>query len=434
MMQALLHRAGVPPGEAEPFVGWGREPSAGRGIQLADRGLDGPSEAWREEAAQVLALVARSDSPEDLADRLFPTMVEDVAACLLDLPAVVHGLLQRWEEALDERRDEHGRWRLEWSFLGADERLAGRPAADWIARAAGIALRRATGRDWPEPAPWGGARWGVALTFDIDSAGMYARGGWARSVRRLGAEQGAGAALRGAVEGALVNARLRRDPHDNLEALARRIDREGVRCTFFVQALRASRWDNYDLRREARLVRAMRSLRARGHEIGLHGSYATAERDAGFLRRQRRVVRELVGGPVALHRHHYLRTTGPENAALYRAAGFAADCTPGFSEREGFRLGTAFPVECDGVTIVPVHVMDVTLRHHRKLGTEEAFDAATRVLEEVRHVGGLGVLLWHPHNLESRLWRGWEEMPFELVGWARERGAGIGTIGEISQR
>src|SRR5690606_12400101 len=138
----------------------------------------------------------------------------------------------------------------------------------------------------------------------------------------------------------------------------------GVRSTFFVQADRAHQWDDYVLAQEPYLVHALRKLRERGHVIGLHGSYVMAERDAEFFRRQKRAVESLIGGEVTLHRHHYLRTKSVEMNSMFAAAGIVADCSVGFPKREGFRLGTCFPVrdEVSGINIIPVHVMDVTLR------------------------------------------------------------------------
>lgn len=409
----------------------------GAPVRIPDKQLFENRRAWRVEAERALAAVDAARDPRDLAAALFAEKDGGLAASF-DLPAVAFGLLNRWEETLDETRDTHGRWRFERSLLGAG-RLVERPAADWIALAIEHAVRRAAGvRDVAER-PWNGRPWAAALTWDIDSAGMYDGPAWPRAVRRAAAERRIATAVRCAAEGALCNLGLARDPHDNFEDVAVALARRDLRCTFFVQALRASPVDDYSLRREGRLLRSVRRLRERGHEIGLHGSFATCERDAAFLRRQRRVARSLVGGPMDIHRAHWLRTRGPQDARLYADAGLRIDATPGFSDREGFRLGTCHPVQPwdDAraaplpLTVVPLHAMDVTLKVHRGFGPEEAARRVRALMDAAREVRGLAVLLWHPHNLEPRFWSGWEDVPFSLMDQARAGGAATGTLGEL---
>ncbi|MBX3728447.1 MAG: hypothetical protein KF858_04610 [Candidatus Sumerlaeia bacterium] len=435
----VLCRAGLP--AARPR--WGTPgglvyaPSPADGaVALPDKGLFERRDRWRAEAREVLAHVAAARTRAELAGRLFRCEGE-TWHCPFDLPAVVHGLLNRWEEDLDPVRDSHGRWPLRASLL-ADGDLVDRPAADWLAGALGIALREALGLRGPAATPWGSKDWAFALTFDIDAAAMYRDGAWARTLRRLQVQRGVTATLPYAVEAALVLAGRRRDPLDNLDALADRLGDLDARATFFVQALRESPFDNYDLARAPLLVRGLRRLHARGHEIALHGSYATIDRDARFLARQRRALLRQTGVRTELHRAHYLRSGGPQDHALYARAGVRVDCTPGFSEREGFRLGTAWPTRtrtrAGDVTLVPMHVMDVTLRTHRQLDVTEAERAARRILARARETGGIGVVLWHPHNLEPRLWRHWREIPFALTEWAIAQGACVGTIGELVER
>ncbi len=407
-------------------------------VRIPDKQLFENRQAWRHETERVLEVVGKARDPRELAKMLFRDGA-DRCETAFDLPAVTMGLLNRWEETLDPARDGHGRWQLKNSVLSGNG-LVSRPVADWIALAIEHVVRRETKTHDDVDRSWKSKSWAVALTWDIDSAGMYRGGGWLRSVRRATAERNPAAALRCLAEGPLCALGLARDPHDNLDELGDELGREGIAGTFFVQAVRAARLDDYSLRHDARLVRGVRRLRERGHEVGLHGSYATCDRDGAFLGRQRDIARELIGGPMRLHRAHYLRTKGPGDALLCAKSGIAIDCTPGFSEHEGFRLGTAHPVQPwdDSaeaplpLVVVPLHAMDVTLKHHRRLSPDGALEAIGRVLDRTREVNGLATILWHPHNLEPRFWKGWDRVPFEAMRLARERGAATGTIGELA--
>jgi len=406
-------------------------------VRVPDKGLFENRRAWRVEAERLLDVVRAASDPRDLARAIFEER-DGRLACAHDVAAVAFGLLNRWEETLDAGRDTHGRWTCERSLL-RDERLVTRPVVDWMALAIEHAVRRAAGVRDTAQRPWGGALWAFALTWDIDSTGLYRDGAWPRVVKRALVEHRPLVALRCAAEGALVSAGLAKDPHDTFDDIGAELARRDMPRTFFVQAVRANAVDNYGLRQDAHMVRAARRLRERGHELALHGSFATCERDAAFLRRQRRIARALVGGPMDLHRAHWLRTREPQDNRLYADAGLRVDATPGFSDREGFRLGTAHPtVPWDDernaplpLTVVPLHVMDVTMQAHRKLSVDEAMKSARAIFDAARDVGGLAVLLWHPHNLEPRFWKGWEHVPFALAEYARERGANIGTLGDM---
>ncbi len=440
-MEALIARSGLPaplPNRTD-ILQYGAPRPESR-VVLLDTGVIDKRRDWRIAARRVLKIVAHATSPEDLYSRVFRRESGRLIAHY-DLPAVMFGLLNRWEEDTTHR-DVHGRWQFDASLL-KHEHLIARPVADWIARAVGIAVRRALDLKEPAPSLWEGKNWAVALTWDIDSAGMYAGRAWAATVKRAHHEQGLSTALACAREGALVNARLRKDPHLDFARIGDRLARLDAHGTFFTQAVRRSQWDNYDLRGSVPLVRGLRQLRLRGHEIGLHGSYATADHfGTPFVKKQRRMVESQIGGRVHAYRAHYLRITSPENEHIAKGDGVSIASSIGFSEVEGFRTGTAFPFRpWDSERLkphlyysVPVHVMDVTLRYHRGLRPENAIEATVRVLEETKRVGGLAVLLWHPHNLEPRLWPGWGNTPFNILEWALENGAATGTLSELLKK
>ncbi|MCB2154416.1 hypothetical protein KQI84_05985 [bacterium] len=411
--------------DAAPLLHYGGE-SKDAPTFLPDRQLFEDRIAWREETRKLLRAIGVGALDEVLFEQN-----EGHTIARYDLPAVAFGLLQRWEEDLEPRRDDHERFPAEASLLH-EANLIDRPIVDEIAQALGRKLIDAGA--CPSLPRWGSADWAFALTFDIDSAGMYRHGGLAGSVRRLVRERGAFAGLSGLVEGLAVVSHLRSDPHENLDAIADRLGEIGIPATFFSQVFRAAPIDSYKLSDCPELVRALRRLRTRGHEVGLHGSYAAPGRDAKFLEKQRSILKSLVGGAVSSYRAHYLRQPKLEDLAT---AGFRFDTTAGFPRREGFRLGTAFPVQAWTneplpLTIVPFQAMDVTLRYHRKLDVEEAYRRAVMLLERTQAVGGLAVLLWHPHNLEPRLWPGWESLPFRLAEWAKSQGARCGTLSELA--
>jgi len=376
---------------------------------------------WYEEAKGLLASLPSSNEvladPEGSISGLFESVEEGTWSAKADLPAIFYGLLTRREELLSDERDHHGRWKPESSLL---EDWLDIPLIDLLARGFGEIVARTLGIAPPDAEP----SWRFAMTFDVDSAGPQLRALPRVAVRSL-ASSGPRGAMRAVGRGIASALLPRTDPSLTFEAIADRLEDMDLRGLFFVQALYRSRWDDYELNREPVLIRTMRRLRARGHEIGLHGSYATADHGPRFIHSQRECLSKLLGGPVERYRAHYLRTKTPdEQSRCLAPAGITEDWTLGYSTREGFRLGTAHPVETtSGVTLYPLHVMDVTLRFHRKYSAEVALAASIRLLSRIKAVGGTATILWHPHNLNGPLWPfPWTEVPWELALWARENG------------
>jgi hypothetical protein len=377
---------------------------------------------WHAAAKELLATLPGSDEilsdPEAVVAPLFHLDASGNAVCRFDLPGILYGLLTRREELLSPQRDEHGRWQSESSLLAPWLDI---PLVDLLARGLGAIVARVLGIPATSAIP----KWGVALTFDIDFAGHRVREMPRLALRSLrsGGPMAAARSIAGSIAGRV---RPKADPALDFDAIADRFEDNNLHGLFFAQSLHRSRWDDYELNHRPDLIRALRRVRARGHHVGVHGSYVTADHGAPFLRMERERLAAVVGGPADCYRAHYLRTRTPEEESrCLIPAGFREDWSIGYSSREGFRLGTAHPVETEsGITLRPLHMMDVTLRFHRGYSAEVALLTGIRLMSRVKAVGGVAVVLWHPHNLSGPLWPApWPEVPWELVQWARENGA-----------
>lgn len=372
---------------------------------LADR------QRWRLAAEDLLARVGKAIPWEQI-----------IAERSHDLPAIAWGIMQGWGEG--EARDEHGRPRPEDALL-ARAGLLDRPVIDEMTTSLGAHLGLSNaGR-------WDGHDWAFCLTFDIDSAGFFGGRSGLRNVANAFRAAGPAPTANRLASWPSVALGRRPDPHIDLAGLALRLR---APATFFAQAKRLHALDGYSLAREPHLVRQLRRLRQLGCEVALHSSYATPDLPDRALARQRATLRRLTGTDSTAVRGHYLRVHNPERTGELPRAGLAIECSAGYSRQEGFRIGTAMPVpgEDVAVTSVPFAAMDVTLRHHRHMNPDAAFERCVDLMERVRATGGCAVLLWHPHNMDPLLWPGWQDLPLRLEEWALENGARAGTISEAA--
>jgi hypothetical protein len=271
------------------------------------------------------------------------------------------------------------------------------------------AARQAAGRRpfrtvtaWPD-----GRRWAAAFTHDLDVVSWWPAFTLLRAAE-LGRKGAFGRLARAAAAavGSIGHDPVTRGVAGVLEqeALGR------VQSTWFIlcgtptlQTMRAG--DLTYLPESPKARRILERIGAGGHEISLHGSFATLENPAAFAE-QRVRLEALAGAPVRGVRQHYVRIHPGVTERAMAAAGFVYDATLGFPDRNGFRLGVAdvvprWDVVGDGplgVDEVPFTWMDRALSKYRGIEDPMAWCAdALELAAAARAVGGLWTGLWHPN-------------------------------------
>jgi hypothetical protein len=315
-------------------------------------------------------------------------------------------------EQRSRARDRHGRVPSSENPLVA----AGQSRQPVVSRLA-AELRRAVlsvagRRPVRSLAPWPhGHRWAALMSHDLDVVDWWAlvpllrmaqlgvKGSWdlvgrvARAARR---NLGRDPVARG------VHALLQLEAH------------HGIRATWFIicapPTLRSMAAGDSTYRPDGPAARRIFSaLTQAGHEIGLHGSFATAD-DAKRLGAQRRTLARLADTPVTGVRQHFLRMQPGRTQDHMVEAGFDYDATWGFADRNGFRLGVAdvIPAWSAGreatlpLDLLPLVWMDRALSKYA--GIEEPgrwVEDARELMRECKAVEGAWVGLWHPNTMEA---------------------------------
>jgi hypothetical protein len=333
-----------------------------------------------------------------------------------DLPGLVFWSLARMEEIGSTQRDLYDRFPVEASHAARHGYLD-RPIVDeWIE-----VLRQVLERLWPGlvlPRP----TFRVQVSHDVDEPSRYAfrsAAGFWRAVLgdliRRGSPRDALAAP--AVRFGSGDGLHRLDPYNTFDWIMECSERHGLRSAFYFLCGRTepSRDGDYDPRHPA--IRAlMRRIHHRGHEIGLHPSYASYDRpdviaqEARVLRRiaaEEGIVQSTWGG-----RMHYLRWQTPTTLRAWERAQLDYDSTLGYGPRPGFRCGTCFEYAAfDGEGMAPMQLRlrplvamegSVIAARYQGLGLgRQAFDAFMAVRRACEAVGGQFTLLWHNSELQS---------------------------------
>jgi hypothetical protein len=339
---------------------------------------------------------------------------DDVAAGFFHLARV---------EERTSPRDEHGRFRAEWSRLDPLD-----PPLERLRRRLGLEQRGFT----------------VALTHDVDTPWRWTRigvRGAAARVKRNVLQARLAPAVREATALAVAPVhRLRgTDPNWRFEEIVAEERRRGAHgSTFFVLAAHHDPHDgaapaSYDELRP----RLVETILGTGAEVGLHGSYIAAD-DPARLAREKETL-ERLAGPVEGHRYHYLRGDPHRNIANLD---FRYDTTLGFPDAVGFRAGIARPfrpwdferdVPAD-VLEIPLAAMDATLAEERYLGlsAKRAEPRLTALLDWAAKNGGAFAILWHPDRFDPLTSGGWDRLYSRVLEGVQERGGVCMSAGELS--
>jgi len=336
----------------------------------------------------------------------------DVADGIVRVPrAVLQGVIDVAGAAAEQRATERDRYRRVPSSANplVHEGLERDPVIQRTGLALQAAVRRAAGRRpfrtvaaWPD-----GRSWAAAFTHDLDVVSWWP----AFTLLRLAelGRKGAVARLARVVSSAVGSAGF--DPVTqgvlgvlNYEANVH------IRSTWFIlcgtPSLRTMLAGDLTYRPESTKARGiLTQVRAIGHEVGLHGSFATLDHNEAF-NEQRQRLEAIVGPPVRGIRQHYVRIHPGVTEHAMVDAGFAYDTTFGFPDRNGFRLGVADVVpRWDAVANKPIAIdevpftwMDRALSKYRGVENPAAWsDDALQLAATARAVGGLWVGLWHPN-------------------------------------
>jgi peptidoglycan/xylan/chitin deacetylase (PgdA/CDA1 family) len=254
---------------------------------------------------------------------------------------------------------------------------------------------------WPD-----GHRWAAAFTHDVDAVTW-----WPLFTAARGAELVAkGRIVHAArVAGAAARHIARRPTLDGVREVLELERALGITATWFVlcgtptaRTILAGDLTYLPESRQARAVFA--AILEAGHEIGLHGSFATMD-EPGVFEAQCARLAALIGQEPRGVRQHFLRMRPGATQHMMARAGFAYDATFGFPDRSGYRLGVADvvpawsvePATRLSIEEVPLVWMDRTLSKYRGVEDPAAWAADALAHAEIcRDTGGLWVGLWHP--------------------------------------
>ncbi|AEH37617.1 polysaccharide deacetylase family protein [Halopiger xanaduensis] len=176
------------------------------------------------------------------------------------------------------------------------------------------------------------------------------------------------------------------------------------------------------------IVDVIRALDDGGWEVGMHGSYHSAD-DPERLREEKATLESVLGGPIAGGRQHHLRLTVPETWEYHREMGLQYDASLGSPTECGFHEGyhPLRPFD-DEFLVFPLTIMDQALPDPAA-NPDAARRTCERLLLEAANHGATMTVLWHPRFFNEREFPGHRELYRWVVERALDLGGWVGSPG-----
>jgi hypothetical protein len=341
----------------------------------------------------------------------------------LDLFGSAFFMLTRYEEMVSAARDAHERFPAAASFAFRAG-LPDRPIVNEYLELLWCALQWLAPGLQRKPRPYR-----CLLTHDVDWLLSTDLGGTGRVLRAALGDMVKRKDVRLAIRRVQAHQQHRRgqfkpenDPYDTFDFLMTASEKRNLRSAFyFITDHTGGGIDGVYEMDDPQVRSLLKSIHARGHEIGLHPSYHTFRDPAQTKQEFERLllVCEAEGIEQATWggRQHYLRWENPTTWRNWERAGLDYDSTLGYADGVGFRCGTCYeyPVydllarRALALRERPLIVMEVALFDAMGLSDERALERIATLAQACRKYQGDFVLLWHNSQLgsqrEKRLYR-----------------------------
>jgi len=166
----------------------------------------------------------------------------------------------------------------------------------------------------------------------------------------------------------------------------------------------------------------MESAASKG-EVGIHPSYEAGSNIA-LLKEEVSRFTTILGRKPEISRFHYLRFRFPESFRLLVEVGVKHDYSLGFTDRVGYRAGTARPFpffnlienRAESLVLHPSVIMDSALNYQMGLSADASIQKVSKLFRQQQNTGGEFGVVFH-NEILSRIspWKGWERYFYSVL-------------------
>jgi hypothetical protein len=327
-----------------------------------------------------------------------------------DLLSASFYLVSRYEEYLNFKEDEFGRYGHENSIAYKENFLQKPLINQWLAE-----LRFMLEEKFPN-LEFKKKEFTFLPTYDIDIAYSYRHKGFWRG---LG---GGFIDLFSGKIGALFHRtfsvlRLAKDPYDTFSFLDKLHNKNKLSPIYFFLVGAPGKLDK-NLSIKSLAMEKLISTTAEKYDIGLHPSFQSNEH-AEMIVEERKNLRLVAEKKIKKSRQHYIKFTLPETYENLIQLGFESEYSMGYGSTNGFRASTCTPFlwynlskeEATRLRVFPFCFMECNSKFEQNQTVEETKEEISNYIQRIRKVNGTFISIWHNFSLGSeRQWKGWRKL------------------------
>jgi len=340
---------------------------------------------------------------------------EKYIKCYIDIFGTIFFFLSRYEEAICDKYDNHHRFSSKNSVL-YNSQLILRPVVNEYIEVLWLLMKI----QWPN-LERKERSFRMFLTHDVDFPFKYARMPISNLSKSIFGDLIKRYSLKLAIEDYKKwkfynnEPNIEDDPFYTFSFIMNESEKRSHKSYFYFIADHSAVFiDGWYYLNDKAIIKLLRQIDFRGHEIGLHASYNSylkkdqIKKEATLL--QKVMIKNDIGQKLRGGRQHYLRWKTPETFQNWEYAGMQYDSTLGYADMAGFRCGTCweFPaydlINRKQLNLIerPLIAMEssvTALRYMNKGYGEEAFQVFKSLKDTCRKYNGDFVLLWHNSEL-----------------------------------
>ncbi len=336
---------------------------------------------------------------------IFPTLK---SALPFDIFASAFFLVTCYEEYLNDKRDQYGRYRASHK-LNYKLGFLNRPMVNYYA----LSLEQLLKQHFPTLVAKRHPFKYIA-TVDVDIAFSYLYKGFKR---------GAGGIVRSLMFSDFKDLKQRisvltgkqKDPYDTYDYMLDVLRQHHIETRFFFLLADGSRFDKNTPTCKPQFRALVKDIASK-YPSGIHLSFKS-HIDPDIQKMEKERMEEITGKAVTHNRFHYLRFSLPKSYNRLIQLGITDDHSMGYGPHAGFRASICTPyfffnLEQNEVTSLKVHpiaFMDTTFAHYKRESAEHALDKIGEIMNYVKETGGTCVGLWHNSSFtDVAEWKGYK--------------------------
>ena len=350
---------------------------------------------------------------------LFPST--DKKCFPFDIFSAVFYMISRYEEYLPFEPDLHGRFPSELTFVVKNgiERI---PIVDvWVQQ-----FYEALRQQFPFLVNRKNNR-GNAIHIDVDNAFAHKGKGLIRTGGKLALSLSR-FQMRNFAEIAGASLGITHDPFDTYDTLYQLVKKENIQLKWYFHLGNLDKFDRPVIWSNRTLSCLIRQL-SKTSNCGIHPSYGVLD-DSNLLHLEVVRFERITGHKPTFSRFHFLRFRFPSSFKMLISEGIEADYSLGFSDRVGYRAGTARPFSFfdltteteENLTIYPFVAMDSAFNYQLKMSPSSAIETLGQLYDIQEKTGGDFSVVFHNEIIsEKKPWIGWSVLFKALVSIMKEK-------------